>query len=133
LQKAQQDQKAREEERAAELAPLQKLKLLADIAATNRSNAGGTSVSLQPIELNGQMYNYNPKTGEYTKANITGGKSKYNEQDIVDFANAVAEGRAKLTGVPSEIRGQVDQVVQQLEAAKPWYKQPWLGLGSLFQ
>jgi len=41
LQKAQQDQKAREEERAAKLFPLQELKLRADIAATNRSNAGG--------------------------------------------------------------------------------------------
>lgn len=97
------------------------------------SGGGGSSPSLQPVEVGGQLYNYNPKTGEYTKANISGGKSKYSEQDVVDFANAVSEGRAKLTGVPAEIRGQVDAVVTQLNAAKPnWLQSAWNAVSGLF-
>jgi hypothetical protein len=135
LQKAQEDRATVEASRADELFPLQKQKLLADIAATNRSNlGGGGSTSLTPIEINGVMYNYNPRTGEYTKANVQGGRSKYDEQDIVNFANAIVEGRSKLNGVPSEIRGQVDAVAQQIQASKPnIFQQGWNWLSGLFQ
>lgn len=134
LQKAQEDRAAQTQQWNEQLQPLQLEQLKAQIAATNRSNqGGGGSTSYTPVELNGQMYNYNPRTGEYIKANVQGGKSKYGQQDIVDFANAVNDGRATLTGVPSEIRGQVNTVLQQIEAAKPWYEQPWFGLGNLFK
>ncbi len=44
--------------------------------------------------------------------------SKYTEQDIADFANAVADGRSKITGVPAEIRGKVDALATQIQDQK---------------
>jgi len=87
LQKAQEERAAQDAANAAELFPLQKQKLLADIAATNRSNAG-----------NGTQYESQQKIAEDLKKDARNGltfsqiMSKYSGKldgnDIVQLYNS---------------------------------------------
>lgn len=119
--RATQERAAAEEARSAELFPLQKKKLLADIAG------GGTTTSKQLTTIGDKVYNYNPKTGQLEQ--IKGvNPSKYNETDIANFANGVADGSMKITSVPQEIRGSVQTLSDQIKASKPNILQSFLGM-----
>lgn len=115
IQNAQLEQQRREEARAAELFPLQKQKLQADIASVGR---GGGAYNKQIIQLGDQAYYFDPRTGELTPTGISTGSGGYDENDIAGLANAVAEEQITLKDVPAEIQGDVATTVAQIEASK---------------
>lgn len=137
LQKAQEDRAnqtmqfaANRDARETAMAPFEQMTAEAKLAQL--LSGGGDQPNLQAVTINGKQMNYNPKTGMYSESNAPGSKSKYGDQDIADFANAVFDGRAQLSGVPAEIRGKVSELVSQKEATRPWYQKPLLGIGDWF-
>ncbi len=106
--------KKSQEERAAEMQPY-------DIAykqALINNAGGGGSTSKQLTTIGNKVYNYNSKTG--TLEQIQGvNPSKYDETDVANFANGIADGSMKIVNVPQEIRGEVQTLADQILASKP--------------
>lgn len=132
LQKAQEDRAnqtmqfaANRDARETAMAPFEQMTAEAKLA---NLLAGGDQPNFQQAELGGKMYNYNPKTGQYTESNAPATKSNYGQQAIVDNANALYDGKLELSNVPLEIRGQVFDLVKDMEAKRPWYQKNLLGI-----
>lgn len=125
LQKAQESRAEAEASRSEQRFPYELAKLKADAAG------GGTATSLQSMQIGDKLYNFNPKTGQYTEVpGVSTTKTKFSEEELATFANQVSLGNIQISQVPQAIRGQVQQMADQAYATR----HPVLSwIGNLFK